>query len=144
MDDLAGLAQFMPVRINFKMSEAIFHHEPPQRMISTEINAFQRRTNAFLNNSAKLYPKPKSTDQPSILQWTTPPMGRLLSVTATRVPVQGAELRAHRPGRKPKHLVWSRLAGSCAAGAAPGLRLTYHLTELYQCSRPIFSARSRS
>jgi hypothetical protein len=73
-------------------------------MISTETKAFQRRTNAFLNNSAKLYPKPKSTDLPSILQWTTPQMGSLLSITTTRARPQGAELRVHRPGRKPKHL----------------------------------------
>jgi hypothetical protein len=78
-------------------------------MISTETKAFQTRTNAFLNNFAKLYPKPKSTDLPSILQWTTPQMGSLLSNAATRFRPQCAELRVNRPGRKPKHLrgrVW--------------------------------------
>jgi hypothetical protein len=91
-------------------------------MISTETKAFQRRTNAFLNNSAKLYPKPKSTDQPSTLQWTTTQMSRLLSITATRVPVQGAELRVHPPGRKSRHLcgrVWRPAARrGCSRAAA--------------------------
>ena len=34
--------------------------------------------------------------------------------------------------------------GRLRGGAAPGLRLTYSLTELYQCPRPISPARYRS
>jgi hypothetical protein len=55
-----------------------------------------------------------------------PPMGRLLSITATKVPVQGAELRVHRPGRKPKHLcgrVWRAPARRGCSRAAAHLPL---------------------
>jgi hypothetical protein len=116
-------------------------------MISTETKAFQTRTNAFLNNSAKLYPKPKSTDLPSILQWTTPQMGSLPSIAATRFRPQCAELRVIRPRRKPKHLcgrAWPADArrGSSTAAAYLSIDGTLPMVTTYFCgTMPILRRR---
>src|SRR5215211_4919771 len=76
MDDLARLAQFMPVGINFKMSEAIFHDEPPHRLISTETKRIPNENKCFSKRFRKALPEAKVYRSAIDTSMDNPPNGQ--------------------------------------------------------------------
>ena len=73
-------------------------------------------------------------------------MGRLLSITATRVPVQSAELRVHSPGRKSRQLcghIWRPAARRGCSRAATRVLLdgTLPMLTTYFCSTMLILRR---